>query len=340
MQKKIKLLILLLLKFFGIFSVARWFTRKDVRVLCYHGFSYLDEHHFRPKLFMTPELFAKRLQWLTSQNNYQIVSLEQAIKERGSKNYQVAITMDDGWASTYELVFDTLKKHQLPVTLYITSYYADNQQTVFNVAIAYILWKTPKTSITLPENIFIHASSYNLCKQPRQEIIDSLNTQVSQLKTAEQREAALYEIAKLFDVSLGVDGKRIFRLLNRQEINTLKKTANVDMQLHSHRHCSPKEQSLFNKELTDNKDYLLQIFPSANLVHYCYPSGEYYEIQAEWLEQQGVISATTTVRGLFTGTSNKFQIPRILDGENMHQLELEFEMSGLRELILGTESYE
>src|SRR3954463_14742435 len=61
----LKLGILWACKVFGIFSICRLINRRAVRVLCYHGFGLTPElAEFRPKLFMSPEDFARRMAWL------------------------------------------------------------------------------------------------------------------------------------------------------------------------------------------------------------------------------------------------------------------------------------
>ena len=48
----------------GLFRAARWATRNDLRILCYHGTSLAGESAFRPGLFIEPESFAQRLRAL------------------------------------------------------------------------------------------------------------------------------------------------------------------------------------------------------------------------------------------------------------------------------------
>ena len=147
MQKLLKLSIFFLARSIGLFWLCQFRYRYSVRVLCYHGFSYVDEHQFRPKLFMRPQTFASRLQYLKN-SGYQIVTLSEAIANP-NRQKQLVLTMDDGWSGTFELVGDTLKEHMFPLMLYVTSYYADKQIPVLNVALSYLLWKTKQTSLTL-----------------------------------------------------------------------------------------------------------------------------------------------------------------------------------------------
>ena len=85
MFKAIKIVILFIIKWLGGFWLFRRLNRGKTCVLCYHGFAYKDEYLFRPKLFMRPESFAKRLDWL-ARSPYKIVSLSEAINHRHKNN--------------------------------------------------------------------------------------------------------------------------------------------------------------------------------------------------------------------------------------------------------------
>src|SRR5262245_22585373 len=85
----------------GIFRLARFITRRRVRVLAYHGFALRDEAQFRPKLFITPATFARRLDYL-KRAGFRVVPLGQAVAALNSAKVApdtVAITIDDGYAS-------------------------------------------------------------------------------------------------------------------------------------------------------------------------------------------------------------------------------------------------
>jgi hypothetical protein len=124
----------------------------------------------------------------------------------------------------------------------------------------------------------------------------------------------------------------MFRSLNAYEIEELQHS-NVDIQLHTHRHCSPQNEAAFKQEINQNIDFLQQIDLKETLQHFCYPSGEYYLPQLPWLKDCGVVTATTVFSGMLTPDTDRLQIPRLLDGEDVHQLEFEAELCGLSSFI-------
>ena len=90
---------------------------------------------------MTAATFERRMRFL-SDARYPVVPLGEALEnlEQGTlrKNATV-ITIDDGWYGTFKLQYPVLRKHGFPATLYIASYYLENQTQVFNVALSYVL---------------------------------------------------------------------------------------------------------------------------------------------------------------------------------------------------------
>lgn len=326
MLKAIKIIILFALKILGGFWLARKLNKGNTSVLCYHGFAYEDEYKFRPKLFMRPESFAKRLAWLQS-SPYKIVSLDEAVNNTHNDNL-VVLTMDDGWAATKELVGDILAENKLPLMLYVTSYYAQKQGTVINVALAYILWKSVGKTLIIDEPLIGIRKKYIIDAENTVSIVNDLCGYIDNIADFSMRQKILLNIAEQLDVSLYSQGQLMFRSLNSQELNDLQ-SSNVDIQLHTHRHCSPQVEQAFKQEISENINFLQNIKLKNALQHFCYPSGEYYLPQLPWLKESGVITATTVFSGMLTPTTEHLQIPRLLDGEDVHQLEFEAELCGL-----------
>lgn len=330
MLNKVKITVLYFIKYLGGFWFARKLNKGNTCVLCYHGFAYKDEYLFRPKLFMRPETFAKRLVWLKS-SPYEIVGLSEAVNTQHNENL-VALTMDDGWAATSELMGDTLAQQQLPLMLYITSYYAQKQGAVINVALAYILWKSFGKVLSIDELLLPIKKEYKINAENSVSIVNELCIYIDEIPDFSERQKILLTIAKQLGVDLYADGKLMFRSLDLEELNALQQS-NVDIQLHTHRHCSPQNEQRFKREIYQNIDYLTQIDLQNDLVHFCYPSGEYYLPQIPWLKDCGVMTATTVFSGMLTPDTEHLQIPRFLDGEDVHQIEFEAELCGLSSLI-------
>src|SRR5882762_169666 len=70
---------LYLIKFLGLFRLARYVTRHGLRIICYHGFAVAEEHKFRSTLFIRKELFLRRIAHLR-RKRFPILRLSAALE--------------------------------------------------------------------------------------------------------------------------------------------------------------------------------------------------------------------------------------------------------------------
>ena len=78
--------------------------------------------------------------------------------------------------------------------------------------------------------------------------------------------------------------KRILQLMNAQELAEVA-TNGIDVQLHTHRHRTPEEETLFRQEITENRERI-RALTGREATHFCYPSGVYRKEFAGWLERK------------------------------------------------------
>jgi len=119
-------------KALGLFALARQLTRRQLRILGYHGASIRDEHDFSPGTFMSATTFEGRLDLLEA-GGYPVLPLEEAVARLKAGTLPPAatvITIDDGWYGTYKHMIPALKARTLPATLYVSTYYVENLQHV------------------------------------------------------------------------------------------------------------------------------------------------------------------------------------------------------------------
>jgi peptidoglycan/xylan/chitin deacetylase (PgdA/CDA1 family) len=108
----------------------------------------------------------------------------------------------------------------------------------------------------------------------------------------------------------------------------------MDVQLHTHRHRFPLDESLARAEIRDNRAALASLGPGP-YVHFCFPSGIYERSQFPWLEKEGIVSATTTRPGFNTPETPLHELDRVLDGERISDLEFEAELCGVLGFLRG-----
>ncbi|MBA6412700.1 polysaccharide deacetylase family protein [Parahaliea sp. F7430] len=326
-----KQLILGLARIIGLFKLAQWLTRDRLRILAYHGI-WEGDGHFGNFLFMKPATFESRMRFL-NEWGATVLPLSKALEllsEKRLPEKAVVITIDDGWQSSCKHMSEILCAAGYPATLYVSSYYADKQSPVFDVALAYLfqLAEESKQAVCIQLN-----AAGTTSKAPQVVTLSQLQDYARSLDSDEQRQSLLAAVAESIGESYeSLCASRTFHLANSSELASMS-SRGIDLQLHTHRHRtrSATESSLAS-EISENRQWLEQL-TSKPLVHFCYPSG--LNEPEDWpvLKELGIESATTTDSGLARESSNIYCLPRILDGENLSNLELEAEMSGFLELV-------
>ena len=320
---------LYIMRALGAFQLARYITRRGLRIVCYHGFALGDEYNFRSTLFITGDLFRRRIAYLQDKG-YPILPLGEALEAlyaRRLPSCAVVITMDDGWLGVYSVGFPIIKQLQVPITVYVATDYVENPMPVYTVASAYLFWRTRSRQVTLPRDL----GTFDLDSQA-DEAEGSAQKFGAQLPPAE-RLAFLKELADALDVPFAdIEGQQLFRVMDEQQLRRLD-GAGVDIQLHSHCHEWPLyDRGTVEAEIAENRR-LLQPIVSHPLEHFCYPSGVYGLHQAEWLAALGVKSATTIDPGLNFADTSRFALRRIVDGGKVSDIEFAAEMTGFMEAV-------
>lgn len=329
-MRKIKIFILKILKSLGFFRLALHLTQKKLRIFCYHGFSYDDEHLFMPGLFMHPDTFEHRIK-LIKKYEFDIISLDEGhvkIQSNSLKKPSAVITFDDGFISTFDLAIPILKQYNYPSTVYVTSYYQQKQSPIYRLAIQYCFWKTQievinLTSLNLPITLTGNKTSIMW------ELIKYGETKCSD----QQRTNLISKIITLLNIELSANLKNRFMLLDSNENIVSAFKSGVDIQLHTHRHSLPRDRDLCLKELQENQQYLQSILGSLRN-HFCYPSGIWSDDHIAPLSDFGVETATTCDPGLISPSINPLKYPRFLDSNAKELIEFEADLTGITHYIL------
>jgi len=319
----------------GGYEISRKLTANGLQILCFHGISLKDEHTVFPKLFITKEQFQKRLQWL-QQHSFNVISLSEAL-ERLQKNTllkdSVVITFDDGWSGLKPYAIPLLESSAFPATLYSTTYYSEKESMVFNIALRYILKKSPRQTINLSSLSEPFSKPFNLSKEKDHTYLNQkLNKLAKTEMTDTERQQLLMKIASAVEVDFDeMSTLRMFELLT---VDELKKAAShgLDIQLHTHRHRAANASALnFKQDIIDNKAALKPCARS-KLIHFCYPGGITNRAVLPILEELKIESATTCKSGLNYQNSNPLLLSRFLDDTNISSQTFEAEMVGALEL--------
>jgi peptidoglycan/xylan/chitin deacetylase (PgdA/CDA1 family) len=340
-MRTIKCLFYHLMGALGVFALSRRLTCKGLRILCFHGGSFADEHLFMPGVFMSSAVFRQRLDYL-SRRRYPVLGLGEALDRLARDELPpcaTVLTFDDGFASTFHDALGPLRQHGFPATVYVTTYHVAKGTPVFNLLVRYLLWKSKARELCCdglsagPTGVWPIRTSEEKGRLA-EKIIEDARARL----TEEQRSALSRELGR----RLGVDhdalvARRCFDLMTAEEIRTLA-AAGIDVQLHTHRHRFPVHEELARCEILDNRA-LLSGLVARPLEDFCYPSGIWSSEHWPWLSAVGVRSATTCDLGLNYPDTPRYALKRFLDFDDLRPIEFAAEMSGFAECIRRLRSF-
>ncbi len=309
--------------FRGVASSA-W-RRRRLLILCYHGVSLQDEHEWDPELFVTPAFLRRRFDILRDKG-YAVLPLGEAIcsLQRGVlPPRSVVLTFDDGFYNFFSAAAPILEEFKYPATNYVSSYYCINQRPILGLTLRYLLWRA--RSQMLPLRVLPgQEGPVDLADlQQREKLAGSLFKEVRKLSSnRDAQHAWLGEVA----TQLGIDWEnivrsRLFHLMTAAEVTETARRG-FDIQLHTHRHRTPRGKSAFCGEVIENRRVLEEL-TGRPATHFCYPSGDVDSVFLPWLHELGVETATTTFVGLARADHDPLLLPRYVD--TMAQSEIVFE---------------
>jgi len=334
MEMSIKNCVYSLAKQTKLFALSNHLTKQYLRILCFHGFSFTDEHLFRPKLFQSPKLFEQRLRWL-NRSGFHTVTLDESLtllRQGNLKGNEIVITIDDGFHSVSALAAPILNKMGFTATIYVTTYYVTHHNPIFRLAIQYFFWKTSMEKIQLNDLIgernATGATKGLDGETTVQRIIDHGEITLDE----PGRVKLAREIANRLKLDYEeIAASRRLSLMTEKEVANLSQQ-NFDIQLHTHRHHLPPDSTAVKRELEDNRA-VLQPITGRSLQHLCYPSGEWSPSLFPFLEKEGIETATTCEPGLISPKTSPLAWTRFLDSETTPQIVFEAEVSGFAHIM-------
>ena len=337
MLRKIKLAALGLFKSAGVFELvanSQW-RRDRLLVLCYHGIALEDEHLWRPHLYMSQGLLRQRLEMIRA-TGCSVLPLGEALTRLRSHDLpprSVAITFDDGTYDFYKQAYPLLKEFGFPVTVYQTTYYTDHELPIFNLTCSYMLWKRRGERMNGAQKLGLSQSMELGTELGRHRVVRGL-VELSEREnlSGQQKDELARRLAEMLGINYDdLAAKRILQLMNPKELAEVARDG-VDVQLHTHRHCTPENEVLFKREISENRERIRALTGlEANC--FCYPSGVYRKDFFAWLAEENVTSATTCDSGLISPDANAYLLPRFVDTSEKKPIEFESWLGGLGSVV-------
>jgi hypothetical protein len=247
----------------------------------------------------------------------------------------VCLTFDDGGYEFYKRAHPLIKEFDLPVTLYLTTYYSYYNRPVFNVMCSYLLWKGRRRPLALA-NLTGGDETFTLTNEKERAAAFKafLAFAGAHRLNADEKDDLLTRLARLLHVDYErLLDQRLLHLVSPAEVRQLA-AEGMDLQLHGHRHRTPKERSRFVREIEDNRNSIRDMTGSeSSLTHFCYPQGLHQPAFLPWLKELGIESATTCDAALASPSSHPLLLPRLIDGSHLTPVEFESWVTGLAEFL-------
>jgi peptidoglycan/xylan/chitin deacetylase (PgdA/CDA1 family) len=332
--KKTALSVMKTVSLFEAVSRTQWRNSRLV-ILGYHGISFEDEHEWDPSYFVTRGLLGQRLEWLKAEG-FSVLPLETAIGALFSGELperSVVLTFDDGFYNFYKLGHPLLAAYGVPSTVYLTTYYSEDNRPVLGVTASYMLWKRRKRTVRIAAVPEVSQTLDLSRRETRDAVVTALQTHAASAGFgADEKHALLRSLA----ADIGFDFEtfcesRLLNLMTPAEAREIS-AAGVDIQLHTHRHRTPMDETLFRREIQDNATRIEDITGRIPR-HFCYPSGVYDPTFLPWLRKLGIASAVTCDPGICSRDANPLLLPRFLDTCGVSQTDFESWVSGALPLL-------
>jgi peptidoglycan/xylan/chitin deacetylase (PgdA/CDA1 family) len=317
---------------------SRW-RRQTLLLLAYHGISQDDEHRWNPALYISQQMLAERVRILR-EARCTILPLAEAVERLYSGTLperSLSVTFDDGYYNFVSHAYPLLAEYAIPVTLYLRTAGVGSGTPVFPLICSYIFWKSGRIRVELPG---VRRQPFNIAtaSDRKAAIVEILSCSARERFSTTDRAAVVERLA----ASVGFDyeatlHKRLFQLMSPDDVTRLS-SAGVDFQLHTHTHNTPRDAERFASEITKNRE-CIEEWTGKRASHFCYPSGDYHPLFLPWLQQLGVISATTCDPGLASRHTPPLLIPRFMDTSTTTATEFRGWVTGAAALLSRCRSY-
>jgi peptidoglycan/xylan/chitin deacetylase (PgdA/CDA1 family) len=245
----------------------------------------------------------------------------------------VALTFDDGTSDFSRKAFPLLKEFEFPATLYLTTFYTHYNRPVFDLMCSYLLWKGRNNTVDLKTLTQGDVKIDLLTQDAQQVALNKIKRFAREQElSAEAKDSLLATLAAQLHIDYAaLIGYRLMHNLTTAEVQQLAADG-ADIQLHTHRHRTPMDRELFLREIEDNR-VSIKALTGRRPLHFCYPSGVHDPAFLPWLQESGIISATTCDIGFASPTSNALLLPRVLDNPRLSTIEFESWLTGISAVL-------
>jgi peptidoglycan/xylan/chitin deacetylase (PgdA/CDA1 family) len=287
---------------FPFFSTLSIITKKNLRILTYHGIS---------PLALQKEAFEKQLQFISKNfDTFWVSEIPKLLEKGPGSKPQVVVTFDDGLKNHVVNAMPLLEKYGVKGTFYIPVSLVENQEMLWNHEMRCILMLLGNDD--LPEGV-----------GPFSENVTIKSTEVSIY--LENLKALDIKDRKMIQDSLKKKRTKEFLpwMLEEFQLMSVEDLMNLSpmIEVGSHTLTHPILTSISDKQLiTEIKEsrYRLEKLIKKPVLSFCYPNGSYSEKVVKIVEQYYSIAVSTN-EGFVSSSNRMTTLNRIPAGKNMEE---------------------
>jgi len=251
---------------------------------------------------MQQDVFKRHINWL--KKHFEIVSLENYLESWRIEDYSkkiIAITFDDGMASSFSCLLPIIEQYQIPVTIFVTTCHLNNGEIMDGNYLNAVCFEEIYSEIKL-ENQILSLKNKNQRKSARR-LLGSLFFENS------NPHEVIQKIKKNYPIPNDLHGW--YQGMTNEQLITASISPFVEIGAHSVNHpnldlLSSKEQEL---EIIGSKNQLSDI-TGQDIRYFAYPRGAYNKDTLKLMERLGFEAAfATTPKN--KGKKPEFELGRV-----------------------------
>jgi len=338
MGKLLKNIGLSLFLFFRLHQLFRYLNKDKALILMYHGFTdKSNSNGFKDieNIHLDINKFESQVKYLTS--HFNVIHLETIVdcleKKKPFPPRSVAITIDDGYESNYNLAFGVLKKYNCPAIIFLTTDFVNENKMLWTDRLSVLIKKLHTTEFVFSNN----GHSINEKINTKKDKIFLYKKLKKILKNVDQveRDKLLDNMIKKHALEIRPSDFLETNLpLNWEQVKEMLQSKLITFGGHT---CS---HPILGK-LSDEKAFV-EISESKKIIEqktgekcdiFCYPNGQpgdYTETTKKILRDTGFRCSLTTVQSFVTSKSDIFELERIYVSNKDTLPQFIMSLSGMR----------
>lgn len=242
--------------------------------------------------------FKKQVSWL--KKYYHIISVNEYLSNQTESRNKIALTFDDGYHQTIDLVVPFLQDQGIPATFFLNTSNLDDDKLLWFVYINALCFEKTYGQLILDSNqLPLHTEEQ--CHATWQTLIKKARASQDPIGFSNEL-AARYPLPE--EVILKYSG------VTRTQLATLGVSRLFEVGGHTHRHpyLDQLNSTLQRDEIVKNKQ-VLESFTKRDLRFFAYPGGFYNHDSISIVQQAGFQAALAVIPGSY-GTNPLYELPR------------------------------